>query len=901
MAQVLAIDPASELITFPIAGEGPPSYPLYQAADWWECFDLVGGEKNWAEPEPLYEFELCDGWMYSVYEVEFELVAEDANNIHVVIGSSGDFRVDSVVVDAHWYTSPYAAGPTPLDGAEDVAIGTCLEWYEGCYADEHDIYFGTEIVALAPPSTHTAVNPVDAVELIEDWFNLDWVENGVWLEDFNGDPGVWHLIGDAAMEFSLANYDINDPNKIIDLHIIWQSANTRPEGEFWAWGEEEDSVNWGDANLTGESGPGGLGWMVSSYRFVLEPNPVGEIITLTCEEANDIYIAEVIIETDCNGRLTYNEWDLDANDGRFGEGPPYATTQNVGNEEYCPALDVATEYFWRITEVNDACDGSPWIGSIWSFTTQAYKVIDDFESYADTDALKLVWEDRSTLLDPDRGGMNRLKVSPEPVHGGTQSMQLEYAPSYGNPVARRTYPDDDLLDVSAPFKALVLWFYGETKGASTPADEIYVTLKDSAGASGDEATVHYGDTSCVYSGDADASDLIAEEWMKWAIPLSAFEDDNGNIDLDQIKNITLGTSGGTGGYVYFDDILVYGRYCHTEYSWRFGDFTGPDGVPDCAVDGEDLGVMGDDWLETDSEILVVAPCDVNLIVEYTFNNNTLADTAGDANNGIDINTVSLHDGMLTLGAEGGVEDWVEVPINANIFNSPFTVVMEVRMEEVTGYGNVLLGVCPPTPNDPCVTSTSYMSYDYAITLFHCVASEFGDDTVVRDHSFISPGGIIEESGAADGEWHTVVTTSDGSSEQVTYVITAGEELMSGENLDFQVAGPNLGLPERHKVMIGHSYHPAYSDITHDEFMGATSMVGDVNIVQIYNYTMPLGHVLSLLYPDEIGTMHYQPLVLATNLYPKTGGGGYNPDNLDIVNFKDFAVLSDNWLMDAFWP
>jgi len=54
-----------------------------------------------------------------------------------------------------------------------------------------------------------------------------------------------------------------------------------------------------------------------------------------------------------------------------------ATTVDPG------ALDLGTVYYWRIDEVNDAEAISTWEGAIWSFSTEAYLVIDDFEDYTD--------------------------------------------------------------------------------------------------------------------------------------------------------------------------------------------------------------------------------------------------------------------------------------------------------------------------------------------------------------------------------------------------------------------------------------------------------------------------------------------------------------------------------------
>ena len=68
------------------------------------------------------------------------------------------------------------------------------------------------------------------------------------------------------------------------------------------------------------------------------------------------------------------------------------------DHSYTPAdLMLATEYFWKVDEVGDA---GTYPGDVWSFTTEEYAVVEDFESYNDDEQSDLRDLDRR----PDRPG-----------------------------------------------------------------------------------------------------------------------------------------------------------------------------------------------------------------------------------------------------------------------------------------------------------------------------------------------------------------------------------------------------------------------------------------------------------------------------------------------------------------
>ena len=61
----------------------------------------------------------------------------------------------------------------------------------------------------------------------------------------------------------------------------------------------------------------------------------------------------------------------------------YKGSQGREENTFTPgALDWNKTYYWRVDEVNDGAAGSPWKGSVWSFTTADFIIVDDFETYS---------------------------------------------------------------------------------------------------------------------------------------------------------------------------------------------------------------------------------------------------------------------------------------------------------------------------------------------------------------------------------------------------------------------------------------------------------------------------------------------------------------------------------------
>ncbi len=119
--------------------------------------------------------------------------------------------------------------------------------------------------------------------------------------------------------------------------------------------------------------------------------------------------------------------------------------ESVDDPGYTPAsLDFATTYFWKVDETGDT---GAYAGDVWSFTTEEFAAIDDFESYNDdVDAETTIWHAWiDGVTDQASGSQVGYDESPFAektiLHGGKQSMPMTYDNS-GSPYysqAERTF------------------------------------------------------------------------------------------------------------------------------------------------------------------------------------------------------------------------------------------------------------------------------------------------------------------------------------------------------------------------------------------------------------------------------------------------------------------------------
>jgi hypothetical protein len=201
--------------------------------------------------------------------------------------------------------------------------------------------------------------------------------------------------------------------------------------------------------------------------------------------------------------------------------------------------------------------GNRTVGDIWSFRTQDYYIVDDFEYYFDYDCKyynsyeNFIWEIYNEgWYDPNNGSLFGYPESPfdgpymeyEVVHSGNRSVAFYYNYYTKNEDFSEVSVDTNDLIIGSDWainnpETLVIWFYGDPDNPAI--DQLYFKLNG--------AEVLY---------DGDSNNFLLPEWWSWEIDLDDF-----NQDLGYIETITIGVRreapANKEGMVLIDDIRLY--------------------------------------------------------------------------------------------------------------------------------------------------------------------------------------------------------------------------------------------------------------------------------------------------------------------------------------------------------
>jgi len=274
----------------------------------------------------------------------------------------------------------------------------------------------------------------------------------------------------------------------------------------------------------------------------------------------------------------------------------------VTGSDYDPGvLDLDTMYYWRIDEVNEAEAVGTWAGPTWSFTTQESLLVDDFESYNDTD--NVIYESWVDGWVNDTGSTVGYLTEPFAertiIRGGRQAMPLFYDNSGGISVSEAELTLDGGQNwAQAGITTLTLYFYGDLENG--PA-QVYAKINGTKITGGGSTAVSV--------------------WKQWNIDLAAT-----GASLQNVTSLTIGVEGSGSGVIYVDDIRLYRS------------------APPVVMPSD--------------------PGTASLLLHYAFENNA-TDDSGNGYDGIPMNDPFYDDGVANLGRAmsfDGINDYVEVPI-----------------------------------------------------------------------------------------------------------------------------------------------------------------------------------------------------------------------------------------------
>jgi len=436
-----------------------------------------------------------------------------------------------------------------------------------------------------------------------------------------------------------------------------------------------------------------------------------------------------------------------------------------------------------------------------------------------------------------------LEQDPSLAHESAQSMRFGYKnyDVHYYSEACRTVSDPNWK--GGGVKALDLWFYGDADNDAN--EQMYVKLEDTAH---NIAEVPY---------DGDMNDVKNEEWQVWRIDLQDFS----GVTLSQVDKITIGFGDGVNpapasgaGFVWFDDIRLYIPRCFPDEVPA--DFTG-----DCVIDLEDLDIMTAEWLVSDYNVATSAPNNASsaLVAWYKLD--------GDPND-----SSNDHDG--TLGPDPCDPAWVAGRIGPNSLSFDGGDYVDCGTFDPSGDANELtvsvwaywdgtggINQSMVAKRDTWTPTDSNMMWQLCLTDDGGYHAEF-----VRDGS---TSGMGLAALMPSGEWVHLAASCDG---------TSGTFYMNGRAM--KTGDFTLGPDTNTHVVIGAA-----------EVTGNQGFSGDVDDVRLYNYALTGAEVAYLA--AEGAAQLYVPLLdsaAAVDIYED-----------EKINFKDYAVLAEDWLETVMWP
>ncbi len=413
---------------------------------------------------------------------------------------------------------------------------------------------------------------------------------------------------------------------------------------------------------------------------------------------------------------------------------------------------------------------------------------------------------------------------------------------------RRDSPFEDWT--LANIKALVLYVKGDPGNA---LDDLYMGLSSAVG----------GARTAYLSYPGDINDLKIAEWSEWNVDLAALASAPGEkgVPLPHIEELAFGATGT--GTLTFDYLTLWTTRCVPKYG-PYADIT-----DDCVVDYKDMRVLAGDWLEADYAIYPQEPDTANLVaywpLDVDFNDYSGNGFDGTPMGGATIVADATRGNVLSLDKG----DYVNCgnPPALNFGTNDWTLSAWVK-NTMTGTGDSNKGTIIGNGGDTgggkryCLIQSEQQE---------------GEVTLVTDDDSKKRQARGDDTKVNDNTWHHVLGVRDGGT--IRIYIDGVEEGSSSINED-------LSGTSQHNLYLG--------CITDNPDPAALYKFYDglIDEVRIYNYAVnELERLWLVTETDRI----YHPIVSDADLSED------EPEESRYVNFKDYGVIADEWLLELLFP
>ncbi len=394
-------------------------------------------------------------------------------------------------------------------------------------------------------------------------------------------------------------------------------------------------------------------------------------------------------------------------------------------------------------------------------------------------------------------------------------------------------------------------------------ERMYVAIANSGGT---PAVVYYEDPE-----DPNVIPTQVGGWTEWNIDLKALADQG--VNLANVDTISIGFGDksnpqpGGSGIMFFDDIRLNPARCMPELLKPAMDLN-----DDCIVDHFELEIAALDWLKSDSVVATVAPDLAGLMLHYRLDGDA-TDSSGNNHHGIEKDGPTYVEGKFGQAIRlDGLDDYVAI-----------------QDMNYVGVGHPELTVCAwirTTDSGSGIIASFDRSEFWRLETNGAGGGpgQVGWDVwSVTDNDFVDTGSIRR---VDDGQWHHVAGVFDNGTMTIYIDGVAEPSYVSSDSTFGRDRYVRYGF-------LGANSEASYPPPTGRPDGGYFE--GDVDEFYIYHRALSPAEI-AYLADDTPGD---------GELYIRVPSVANVSDEESLlsrsVNFKDFALLADQWLDEQLWP